>query len=127
MTLTPVWQTEHGPGGNCYAACLATILGVPLADVPDLRGDPVWGPKLNAWLIPQGWLATFHKAFGREVRRTKAPPGLAILSHRLFTGQVHAAVFVDGRFFHDPADRPLYRQDTLALLWTIFERTKPCE
>lgn len=38
------------PDGNCYAACLATILGVPLDEVPTVDGIDDWLGEYNKWL-----------------------------------------------------------------------------
>lgn len=58
----PVFQTRYGaPAGNCTEACIASILGVPLEDVPDLYKecrrealDGNWFRVLNDWLKPRG-------------------------------------------------------------------------
>lgn len=34
--MKPVFQTKRGLGGNCLAACLASIFEVPLESIPDL-------------------------------------------------------------------------------------------
>lgn len=46
--MRPVLQTRFGdPMGNCWEACLASILAVELDEVPDPR--PSYG-ELNSWL-----------------------------------------------------------------------------
>lgn len=62
---TLIDQTTFGDGadgtepGNCFAACLASLLGVPLAAVPNfaLAGEEGWWRELQAWLSPRGWYA----------------------------------------------------------------------
>lgn len=52
-------QTTFGsPGGNCFSACLATLLEVPLAEVPYFMdaGD-AWLEQVQAWLRPRGLYA----------------------------------------------------------------------
>ena len=50
--MKPVQQTIFSKGkGNCYAACLATILELPLESVPNfcaMKGD--WMDQANQWL-----------------------------------------------------------------------------
>ena len=37
-----VMQTKRGIGGNCLAACLASIFKVPLESIPDLAPKESW-------------------------------------------------------------------------------------
>jgi hypothetical protein len=51
LIVTRVTQTETALGrGNCLAACVASLLDLPLEDVPNFRlaGD--------SWTAMQGWL-----------------------------------------------------------------------
>lgn len=57
--MKPVDQTTFGnPGGNCFSACIASLLHLPIGDVPYfMSNDPqssAWIPKLTAWLKPFG-------------------------------------------------------------------------
>jgi hypothetical protein len=60
--MRPVDQRIFGSWGNCLPACVASILEIPLDEVP-LFHDPtssVYVPqvvKLNAWLEPKGLYA----------------------------------------------------------------------
>lgn len=57
--MIPVNQTKFGaPGGNCFSACIASILDLPIEKVPyfmssDMRGRE-WVDKLTTWLAPSG-------------------------------------------------------------------------
>lgn len=48
-------QTEFGEQGNCMAACFATILGVPIDELPDLHAlhadGKSWMNALNTYLV----------------------------------------------------------------------------
>lgn len=57
--MKPVEQTRFGsPGGNCLQACLASVLELPLDDVPDFCNEHPgededasrWIKELAAWL-----------------------------------------------------------------------------
>lgn len=57
--MTPADQTITGLGGDCWAACIATVLDLPRADVPHFvntqgpeeeRGDALWYRASRAWL-----------------------------------------------------------------------------
>lgn len=56
-----VYQTKRGIGGNCLAACLASIFHMDLADFPDLAPpecftDWTVQPRLrNQWLSEKGF------------------------------------------------------------------------
>lgn len=53
--MKPVMQTTfHEHTGNCWAACLASILEIPLEEVPDLRGDGQF-KNTETWLQTLGY------------------------------------------------------------------------
>jgi len=56
--VRPVDQTSYGAlDGNCFSACIASILEVPLTAVPYF-----WGPgqdQFIQWLEEQGHVSTF--------------------------------------------------------------------
>lgn len=93
--MKPVYQTEFGPKGNCFAACLATILERDLAEVPDFRFEG-WAAKVQTWLAARGY-AMAHWFGGMP------PSGLAIAGMLVPDGSIHAAVFRNGRLVHDPS------------------------
>lgn len=67
--LKPVYQTIFGKtNGNCFAACIASILEMDLEDVPHFcRGDnPEWMFDLNEWLYQFG-LGALTVAFQDEI------------------------------------------------------------
>ena len=113
--MTPILQTEFGPQGNCFRACVASILDVPLEEVPDLRGDRMWGPKLREWLAGRGWCCEF---------REETPAGWSIASVRLMDGSIHAVVCQDGDVVHDPNPRAFGLQRSKTLMWTAMEPEK---
>lgn len=112
--MKPVFQTKkHNPPetfGNCYAACYASILEVPIEDVPpfedmpgfandDLRKDWWWN-VLQWWLKDLGWFASQHKHDAGLI-----PKGFAIMSGQSprFPDSGHCVVVLDGKVVHDPA------------------------
>lgn len=48
------FQTSFGLDGNCFAACVATILGIELADIPAMPLDTNQNRALNVWLASRG-------------------------------------------------------------------------
>ena len=55
--MKPVIQTRTGATGNCFEACIASILELKLEEVPDFSAyseDQTWVKKLNKWLSKRG-------------------------------------------------------------------------
>jgi hypothetical protein len=68
--MKPVDQTKFGmPAGNCLAACVASVLEMPLADVPAFDGtsrpDDNWWLEFQDWLHARGMFAVELKLEGR--------------------------------------------------------------
>lgn len=115
MTFTPVYQSREGPDGDCYEACLASILGLPLAAVPPL-GREGWAARLRKWLATLGLRPEFLTG------AAPAPAGYAVASCPHFTGANHAVVTLGGETVHDPSRRGLARGCGPAALWTVLGR-----
>jgi hypothetical protein len=57
--MKPVLQTQFGAGvGNCFAACIASILAMPIEAVPNFCGEPPfnehWEAQFNALVAERG-------------------------------------------------------------------------
>ena len=55
--MTPTNQTIVGHQGNCFVACIASILDLHIDDVPDLNAfesGGEWVGVLNGWLATMG-------------------------------------------------------------------------
>ncbi len=105
--MIPVDQDLFGPEeGNCVAACVASLLELPLADVPNIcaasSGPPEqWLERLNAWLRRYGLVAVLLDTadffdwswFGGA---------WCIVSGKSERGLLHATVWRDGQLVHDP-------------------------
>lgn len=98
-TFRPVMQTKFGGGlGNCMIACLASMLGVPLEEVPDIPPtDPTRPFKLDAWLKREWGLRLAH-LHGDPVLLGIA----AIRGGPGPRGFSHACIYVDETLLHDP-------------------------
>jgi hypothetical protein len=52
--MIPVDQTVFTvPGGNCFSACVASLLNILLNDVPYFMGDDTWFDVFSKWLEPR--------------------------------------------------------------------------
>lgn len=94
--VQPVDQTTYGiHDGNCFPACVASILEIPLERVPR-----TFGPSADflRWLNERGLSATLYKA------ADFVPRGYAIAAgpSKRFANRLHACVAYDGRVVHDP-------------------------
>ena len=49
-----VMQTKFGAEGNCFDACIASLLEMPLEQVDYFRGEDTWYKDLQIWLEPMG-------------------------------------------------------------------------
>lgn len=97
-------QDQFGPLGNCQSACLATLLGLPLSDVPNWTamecGDAHKFAAMHEWLRGYGWgLVTVARGDMPEW-----PPrhGYFICGGDSPRGLYHAVIYRDGELWHDP-------------------------
>lgn len=109
--MKPVKQTKFGMEGNCFAACLASILEMNLEDLPDLMPhDKITNVEqekiLNKWLEPFG---LFYKEIRcHESMLSEYFPGIyhTIIgsSPRLDHNKdlSHVVVGLEGKMVHDP-------------------------
>lgn len=66
--MIPVQQTRTGSNGNCFEASIASLLGLPIEQVPDLgayEDNGLWMEKLNEWLAQKG-LSYFESRIARN-------------------------------------------------------------
>lgn len=55
--MKKVLQDKFGAGtGNCFAACLASILEIPLSDIDFIATDEEWLEKTNNYLWKYGYM-----------------------------------------------------------------------
>jgi hypothetical protein len=116
--MIPVDQTSlHRPGeppGNCFAACLASLLHVPLDSVPQPREgegpESDWASyweRIAVFLAGRGFYLLLAPAAGVELESTAplagAEEALAIAGGPTWRGNVHHVVVIRGReIVHDP-------------------------
>lgn len=99
--MIPTQQTILGKGGNCLAACLASIFEVSIEDVDSeaLRGEGTQYPAL-AEVCQRFGYQPFSYSPGGPYFPPIAPPGLHIAC-----SDTHATVAFDGRVLFDPHPR----------------------
>jgi hypothetical protein len=104
-SVKPVDQTTFGhPGGNCFSACVASMLGIAIEEVPYFMGDldepgHIWADRLDKWLAPRN-LYALH--FDMPTTGTPIwPDGFYILVGKSPRGD-HAVIARAGKIVHDP-------------------------
>ncbi len=88
-----VVQTRTGADGNCLNACVASILELPLSEVPEFGGD--WLEDLNDFLSERGLSY-------RRVPMHAKPSGWSTIEGVSPRGGLHACVAHDGELVWDP-------------------------
>lgn len=102
--MKPVTQSRTGKDGNCFSACLASILEIPLAKVPEFGGDDVWLQNVQRFLGAKGMYYVQVPALAEETLATAFAAGYVFhtiegVSPR---GGLHACVGRNGRLIWDP-------------------------
>jgi len=116
--MKPIFQTKFGaPGGNCFAACIASVFELDSAeDVPNFCYDT---PDGKDWMeAASNWC---RERFGFGLFTVRAPEGAdydeqarymrnffarshayMICGVKTTRGVLHAVIFRDGKLVHDP-------------------------
>lgn len=134
--MKPVEQTIFRPeeGANCYAACVASLLEIPLVDVPHLhgaegmteKGYDGYRERLYRWLRARNLEPLYFKA-----QHDWIPSGYAIMAVRSprCPEIEHAVVARDGVVVWDPhPQRERWAeigQETVG--YTIFQAIDPAK
>ena len=90
-------QTAFESQGNCFAACVATVLGLRLEDVPAFEHPIVQVRDLSRWLADKGLALVCARAGSGYMGEC--------LHMRLGSGprgRRHAVVYYGGSLVHDP-------------------------
>lgn len=116
-----IYQTRFGGSdapqaeqGNCFQACVASILEIPLEEAFDMMAheEGHWFDKFQEWLRPRG-LGCFYVGADRNGGPTWPIPGYHIIDLESTTLAVksdgHVAVMLDGEVVHDPNPRATHQ------------------
>lgn len=122
--MTPVYQTDLTPThGNCFSACLASVLDLPIEQVPNFydiapHENGPWWDAVRAWLKPLGW-SVIHLTL--DPAHLGEFPGVFIVGGKTSRHTDHAVVYQDGHLVHDPfpGGVGLVRVDTVDLLYPL--------
>lgn len=102
------YQTRFGEEGNCFAACIASLLECDINEVP------FWKTKTDSWDEYQSILNSYlqqnhcilmycddyHTEYDQYIEELKG--SFYILSGDSSRGFEHAVIYRDGELVHDP-------------------------
>lgn len=115
-------RVEQDLPDNCLAACFASVLEVPLSEIPNFaRCGEAWFVDALAWFAPMN----ISLAFVGYDEGLRSPAGYAILTVQSIRGPFqHCVVAKDGEIVWDPSPR---RTDGIGkkLFWTVFTVLDP--
>lgn len=104
--MKPAHQTLFGSQeGNCWAACIASILELPVAEVPNLGVEPDWLGATYRWLQPRGYTGLYYGPYSDPPTKLIAGPSV----WHIVSGTsprdpnvLHAVVAFGDELRHDP-------------------------
>lgn len=106
--MKPVDQTIFGDKkGNCFAACIATILEVPLESLPnfavEFTGDD-WAERMAEWLMEHLGVSVINVEVKDEASCLRCLNGVEhVVGGKSPRGDFgHCVVAVGGKVVHDP-------------------------
>ena len=103
--MTPVFQTRFGkPHGNCFAACVVSLIGGLLEDFPDLSDLAEDTQEANTERRTR--IESYVEKQGHKIGRWVGPMPVGV--HVIAVGEGprglrHACVYLDGMLAHDPS------------------------
>lgn len=107
--MKPVDQTIFGaPNGNCYAACVASVLEIELRKVPNFcrdHGSEKWFLEFARWLHRRGYAPVPIVPTDERIWRPNLfgiAGGTCRTSQESRRGLAHACVYYGGELAHDP-------------------------
>lgn len=101
--MKPVYQDKFGVGGNCFAACLASLFEIPLDSMPDFceRGvDEEWWASVREWLAQRGYGIMTVTCV--DIGWLEQYDGWMIVSGKSDRDLNHATLWRRGTMRHDP-------------------------
>ena len=103
--MKEVEQTRIGMEGNCFAACVASILELPIEAVPDYTEQAGgWFYRWQVWLVERGLRFRIIPANQGGAIGYEPPAGWAIMNVKSLTlpGELHSVVSWNGQMKWNP-------------------------
>lgn len=130
IEVTPQKQTIFGsPNGNCFATCVASLLDLPLEDVPNFCADENedWFDGFQKWLTERGMYAIDLKVVDEPFLRPVPDGTLVILTGMGARGLLHCVIasyrLKDGlhtwEHVHDPHPNNTFIEDVQDITFIV--------
>lgn len=103
--MIPVQQTRVGSDGNCWPSCIASILEIPLAEIPEFSREPEqWLVDVQEWLAGLGLYYVQVKPNDPALRAAFRSGGTVwtVMEGMSPRGGQHACVALNGKIYFDP-------------------------
>ncbi len=101
--MKPVFQTRFSPNGNCFQAALASVLELPIEQVPDFCNQYKWdwGQQTQKWLVEK--FGCYLISVPVETLGAWKPKGYHLMTVNSPRGDfLHSLIGLDGIPIHDP-------------------------
>lgn len=105
--MIPVFQTKFGADGNCFSACLASLLELNIDDVPNFyeiggAENVTWWNSVREWLEQVGLGLVVMSL--PSIECIDYLKGIHIVSGETIRGGgiLHATLWESGKMIHDP-------------------------
>jgi len=102
--MIPIDQTIFGKTGNCFPACVASILQLKLSEVPDwctTEGDN-WFLAFRKWCQETRGLYPVMLLLDEKTSVKDLFPGFTLIGGNGPRGLKHEVIYLHGKLFHDP-------------------------
>lgn len=98
--MKPIMQTQFSPNGNCLSAVVASLLDMPIEDVPNFTDsiDTFW-QDFEKFIQSKGYQYLGTK---RIDERCKTIDGFYIVLGTSPRGISHSVIYKNGELVHDP-------------------------
>jgi len=99
--VIPIHQTKFGKGGNCFSACIASILELKIDDVPLFIEKGKWYHEYQIWLRSHDLDFIALKPWLSQ-EEIYIPNVYSIVSGDGPRGLLHSVVYLESNMVHDP-------------------------
>lgn len=97
----------NGNIGDCFAACMATLLELPIEVLPNDH-SPAWFAVWDSFLSQFGLDLSYK---GSKEAIWQSYPWIASVKSRNFKNGNHAIIMEGGKVLFDPSTHKIYRKD----------------
>ena len=131
--MKPVMQDKFGLGGNCLSACIASLLELPLSEVPSFHGDfpentaednpeavQVFWANVHRFLNARGY-GMFHMDIDSP-EDLKFMSGYFLIGGKSPRGYSHSVIYTKEGLAHDPhPEGGGVEMSTISIVYPFFD------